>query len=59
MSTMSYYLLRNNQESGPYTVKELQAQTLFTTDLIWINGESTCWKYPSEFDELKGFVKEA
>jgi hypothetical protein len=52
-----YYILRNNQESGPFTVKELKANGLFTTDLVWQDGESTCWKHPEEFDELKSLAK--
>lgn len=52
-----YYILRNNQESGPFTLKELKAEGVFASDLVWQDGESNCWRYPAEFDELKGFVK--
>jgi hypothetical protein len=58
MSMMCYYLLRNNKESGPFTLKELKEMPLLTSDLIWINGESTCWKSPDEIEELRGLPKE-
>lgn len=54
---MCYYLLRNNTESGPYTLKELKAMPLLTSDLIWINGESTSWKSPLEIEDLQGLAK--
>lgn len=54
---MVYYLLRNNKESGPFTLKELKELPVLTTDLIWINGESTSWKTPDEIPELHGLAK--
>lgn len=54
---MTYYLLRNNRESGPYTWKELGEMPLLTTDLVWINGESTSWRSPSEIEELEGLAQ--
>jgi hypothetical protein len=51
-----YLLLRNNQESGPYTVDELLQQHLQPTDLIWVEGHSHAWAYPSELDEIKQFL---
>ncbi|MDQ3278798.1 MAG: DUF4339 domain-containing protein, partial [Bacteroidota bacterium] len=50
----SYYLLRDNRETGPLTLTELKAKALFTTDLIWVDGESTCWKHPTDIPELEG-----
>jgi hypothetical protein len=47
-----YLLLRNNLQSGPYTIDELRQQKLKSTDLIWKEGESTAWFYPSELEEL-------
>ncbi len=52
-----YYLLRNNNELGPYTITELRAMELFTTDLIWINGQSTCWTHPDETEGFEGLAK--
>ncbi|HEY1023142.1 MAG TPA: hypothetical protein VGE06_12560, partial [Flavisolibacter sp.] len=48
-----YYLLRDNHETGPYTLTELKGKTLFSTDLLWIEGESTCWKVPTEIPGLE------
>lgn len=53
-----YLLLRSNRESGPYTVKELREKGLFTTDLLWLEGESTSWKHPKEFADLTELAKE-
>lgn len=54
-----YLLLRNNIESGPYTIDELIQQKLRPSDLVWINGKSLAWSYPSELEELKSFVPKA
>src|SRR6476661_6296156 len=51
-----YLLLRNNVETGPFTITELAEQQLKTTDLVWIEGQSTLWKYPTELDALKPLV---
>ena len=55
-NTMKYLLLRNNKQTGPYTLGELQAKGLKAYDLIWIEGKSAAWRYPSEVDELKPFA---
>jgi hypothetical protein len=38
-----YLVLRNNRESGPYTIGELLQQQLKPTDLVWIEGQSHSW----------------
>ena len=48
----SYILLRDNQEMGSYSLKDLKTFGLTSTDLIWIEGESTCWLYPGDIPEL-------
>lgn len=48
-----YQLLRSNKQSGPYTIEDLQAMGLKPFDLIWVEGKSFSWRYPSEIDELK------
>jgi hypothetical protein len=53
-----YLLLRNNKQSGPYTLSELIALQLKPFDLIWVEGRSRSWAYPSELNELKSHVKE-
>ena len=52
-----YLLLRNNQQTGPYSLKELITLDLTSTDLIWIEGSSTAWSYPYELDEFKSSIK--
>lgn len=47
-----YLLLRNNRESGPYSIEQLGSMGLFPLDLIWIENESTSWKHPEEFEQL-------
>jgi hypothetical protein len=54
MST--YLLLRNNQESGPFTIEEIKAMSLKTYDLLWIVGKSAAWRYPGEINEFKAFA---
>ncbi|HET9430085.1 MAG TPA: hypothetical protein VFO70_02855, partial [Chitinophagaceae bacterium] len=51
----SYLLLRNNKESGPYSLNELISQGLKAYDLVWVNGKSAAWRYPGEINELKEF----
>ncbi len=53
-----YALLRNNQQSGPYTLDELVSLNLKPFDLIWMEGKSAGWCYPSEVDDLKTYVQE-
>jgi len=48
-----YQLLRSNKQSGPYTAEELKTMGLKPFDLIWVEGKSFAWLYPSEIDELK------
>jgi hypothetical protein len=51
-----YLLLRNNQQTGPFTIGELLQQQLRHSDMIWIEGKSNAWTYLSEL-ELTPFVK--
>ncbi len=52
----SYLLLRNNKESGPFTMDEVQGMSLKTYDLIWVVGKSAAWRYPGEIPELTSFA---
>lgn len=52
----SYLLLRDNQESGPFTLEEIKEKCLRPYDLVWKQGDSTQWLYPTEFIELKAYV---
>lgn len=51
-----YLLLRDNKQSGPYTAPELIAKGIKAYDLVWLDGKSAAWRYPSELDELKDFA---
>src|SRR4029078_7185776 len=51
-----YLLLRNNQQTGPYTIGELLQQQLRPSDMIWVEGKSNAWTYLSEL-ELIPFAK--
>lgn len=51
-----YLLLRNNQKSGPYRLEELIQLGLKPFDLVWIEGKSFSWSYPSEIGVLKPYV---
>lgn len=51
-----YLLLRDNKQSGPYTVEELVKKGIKPYDLVWLEGRSAAWRYPSEMDDLKQFA---
>ena len=48
-----YLLLRNNQQTGPYSFEELLALHLKPFDLVWVEGKSYGWRYPTEVESLK------
>ncbi|GAO45632.1 hypothetical protein [Flavihumibacter petaseus] len=54
-----YRLLRNNKESGPFSWQDLVDIPLRAYDLVWVEGKSISWKYPSELDELRPFAPPA
>ena len=51
-----YLLLRDNKQSGPYSVSELASFGLKAYDLVWLEGKSAAWRYPSEIEELKPYA---
>ncbi|HTR27984.1 MAG TPA: hypothetical protein VMH27_01870 [Puia sp.] len=53
---MMYLLLRDNKQSGPYSLDELKAKGLKAYDLVWVEGRSAAWRYPSEIEEMKAFA---
>lgn len=55
----TYQLLRNNKSMGYYTKTCLLQIGLQPLDLLWVEGESVTWKYPSELEDFKGFVPQA
>src|ERR1700744_1769058 len=53
---MMYSLLRDNKQSGPYSLDQLKTMGLKAYDLVWVDGKSAAWRYPSEIAELKAFA---
>jgi len=53
---VEYLLLRDNIKSGPCSLEELKNADLKSTDLIWIQGKSTAWRYADEIEELRTFI---
>jgi hypothetical protein len=51
-----YLLLRDNKQSGPYSVPELVEKGIKPYDLVWLDGKSVAWRYPSEIEELKAYA---
>lgn len=51
-----YLLLRDNKQTGPYTAEQLAAKGIKPYDLVWQEGRSAAWRYPSEIAELKPFA---
>lgn len=54
MST--YLLLRNNKQTGPFTLDELKKMSLKAYDLVWVEGKSAAWRYPGEIPEFISFA---
>ena len=52
----TYLLLRDNKNSGPYSLEALIQLGLKPYDLVWVEGKSAAWRYPSEIDDLKFYA---
>jgi hypothetical protein len=53
----TFRLLRNNKESGPFSLEELIQLSLRPFDLVWVEGKSAGWRYPSEIEVLKPYLE--
>jgi cytoskeletal protein RodZ len=53
---MMYLLLRDNKQTGPYSLDEIKVKGLKAYDLVWVEGRSAAWRYPSEVEELSAFA---
>lgn len=54
---MIYYrLLRDNKETGPYSEEEMIAKGFKPYDLLWAEGKSAGWQYPSEINAFKKYA---
>ncbi|NTS40142.1 hypothetical protein HRG84_04425 [Flavisolibacter sp. BT320] len=51
-----YVLLRNDQQTGPYSLEEIIQFDLKPYDLIWIQGRSAGWYYPQEIAALHPYL---
>lgn len=51
----NYLLLRNNKQQGPLSLQHLIQLGLKPYDLVWVEGKSAAWRYPSEIPELKPY----
>ena len=49
-------MLRSNKQSGPYSLQQLVNFGLKPYDLVWVEGKSAAWRYPSEVDLLKNYA---
>ena len=52
----TYLLLRSNKQSGPYSLQQLVNFGLKPYDLVWLEGKSAAWRYPSEVAGLKEYA---
>lgn len=55
----SYILLRNNVETKPMNLEELQAMKLRPTDMVWVECQSWDWERPQDIPELKALLEGA
>ncbi|MEP7279463.1 MAG: hypothetical protein ABI813_12515 [Bacteroidota bacterium] len=53
---INYRLLRNNKETGPYSEEELISNGFKPYDLLWAEGRSAGWQYPSEISAFKKYA---
>lgn len=52
-----YLLLRDDRKSGPYSLEQLARMRLRPRDLLWIETESSKWKYAGELIECISLIK--
>ena len=52
----TYLLLRDNKQLGPLSLDEIIQKGFKPYDLVWVEGRSAAWRYPSEIEELKSFA---
>lgn len=50
-----YYLVENNQPSGPYSINELKSKKLHKNTLVWKNNMED-WQVAENIDELKEII---
>jgi hypothetical protein len=55
----TYILLRNNSESTPLRLEDLERIGLLPTDLLWVECQSVYWQHPQEIPALKQLLNKA
>jgi hypothetical protein len=50
-----YYYLSAGKKHGPFSLEQLEQETIFESTLVWSN-HSDEWKKASEYKELKAFL---
>lgn len=53
----NYLLLKDNRQSGPYSLEQLITLDLQPKDLVWVQGQSEGWTYASEIKELSELLQ--
>ena len=51
-----YLLLRDNKQTGPYSMEEIIEKGFKPYDLIWAEGKSAGWRYPGELPEFTTYA---
>jgi hypothetical protein len=54
-----YLIMRNNEQTGPFTLEQLKFQKIQSNDIVWVQGESDNWTYAEEIEELKQLIEPA
>ena len=52
---MNYFIIRNGQQMGPFTIEQLKQMGITASTPIWIQGTPN-WRIASEIAELQGFL---
>lgn len=52
---MLYFIIRNGQQMGPFTIEQLRTMGLTASTPIWLQGTPN-WRCASEIAELQGYL---
>lgn len=52
-----YLILRNGEQTGPFTLEQLRFLNLQANDIVWVQGQSDKWTSVGEIEELKEFLQ--
>ena len=51
--------MRNNEQTGPFTLEQLRFQKIHPNDIVWVQGQSDSWIYAEQIEELKPLIEPA